>query len=112
VRRDPVVQRVSDDSGGETQVLPLFPVDSYPGPLLQHDAVPFAAIAMRGGKDCSLDVLDTATVETEPPAIGTPWSERWTVRSCGKRALVLVHFVPDATGTTIKVNSGETQAPP
>jgi hypothetical protein len=37
-----------------------------------------------------------------------PWNEKWTVRSCGKLYLVLMHFVPDQTGTGINVNPAET----
>jgi hypothetical protein len=34
-------------------------------------------------------------------AVRQPWTEEWTVRLCGVSGAVPMHFVPDATGTTI-----------
>jgi hypothetical protein len=48
----------------------------------------------------------------EPAGAGAPWDEKWTVRACGKKAVVTMHFVPDAKGTTINVTPKETVALP
>jgi hypothetical protein len=93
---------------GKTKVLALFPGHSYASPLLQHDTVRYAAIGAGAGAECAADVLDTSLPEGEPSGAGVPWIEKWTVRACGKRSEVTIHFVPDATGTTINVSPKET----
>jgi hypothetical protein len=94
--------------GGRSQVEILFPGHSYAGPQLQRDAVPYAAIGAGAGEGCVADVLDTALPGGEPKGPQLPWVEKWTVRACGKRALVTIRFVPDATGTTIEVTPKDT----
>ena len=97
---------------GKPQVAPLFPGHSHAGVALQHDAVQYAAIGAGAGNGCAADVNDTALPEGEPSDNKTPWVEKWTVRACGKKSLVTMHFVPDATGTTISVSPKETVALP
>jgi hypothetical protein len=97
---------------GQSQVLPLFPGHSYAGPQLQRDAVSYAAIGAAAGEGCVADILDTALPDGEPSGEHAPWTEKWTVLACGKRSVVTIHFVPDATGTTIEVSPKETVALP
>jgi hypothetical protein len=97
---------------GRSQVLALLPGHSHAGPTLQRDAVQYAAIGTGAGEGCAADVLDTALPDGEPNGDHVPWVERWTVRACGKRSMVTMHFVPDATGTTINVKPKETVALP
>ena len=58
------------------------------------------------------DVIDTALPDGEPGDDKSPWVEKWTVRACGKKLIVTMHFVPDATGTTVTVSLKETVALP
>jgi hypothetical protein len=88
---------------GRSQVEALFPGHSYAGPQLQRDAVSYAAIGAGAGQGCVAEILDTALPDGEPSGPKLPWVEKWTVRACGKRAVVTIRFVPDATGTTIEV---------
>ena len=97
---------------GNPQVAPLFPGHSHAGVVLQHDAVQYAAIGAGAASGCATDVIDTALPEGEPSNDKAPWVEKWTVRACGKKSLVTMHFVPDATGTTITVSPKETVALP
>jgi hypothetical protein len=41
-----------------------------------------------------------------------PWDEKWTIRACGKRSVVTMHFIPGPTEMTIKVTPKETVALP
>ena len=93
---------------GKTAVYGLFPGQSAATPKLQHDAVQFAAIGAGAAASCQIDVLETSLPDGPPSGAGVPWTEKWTLRACGKRSLVTMHFVPDATGTTINVTLKET----
>lgn len=95
----------------KTAVVALFPGQSAAGAELQHDAVQYASVGAGAGS-CQVDVLDTALPRGEPKGPGVPWDERWTVRACGKKSVVTMHFVPDAKGTTINVTPKETAALP
>ena len=97
---------------GKSRVLVLFPGHSYAGAVLQRDAVQYAAIGAGAGEGCAAEVLDTALPQGEPSGPKVPWVEKWTLQACGKRSVVTVHFVPDATGTTINVSPKETVALP
>jgi hypothetical protein len=97
---------------GKTEVAPLFPGHSHAGVILQHGAVQYASIGAGAGGGCVTDVIDTSLPEGEPSDSKSPWVEKWTVRACGKKSVVTMHFVPDATGTTITVNPKETVALP
>jgi hypothetical protein len=97
---------------GKPQVALLFPGHSHAGSVLQHGAVQYASIGAGAGGGCVTDVIDTALPEGEPSGDKTPWVEKWTVRACGKKSVVTMHFVPDATGTTISVSPKETVALP
>jgi hypothetical protein len=59
---------------------------------------------------CQVDVLETALPHGEPRGPGVPWDEKWTVRACGKKSVVTMHFVPNANGMTINVSPKETVA--
>ncbi|MEO8870885.1 MAG: hypothetical protein ABI357_08640 [Granulicella sp.] len=93
---------------GKSQVEALFPGHSYAGPQLQRDAVQYAAIGAGAVAGCVADILDTTLPNGAPSGPKLPWVEKWTVRVCGKRMLVTIRFVPDATGTTIEVAPKET----
>jgi hypothetical protein len=97
---------------GKSAVVGLFPGHSNAGAVLQHDAVQYAGIGAGAGGSCAIDVLETSLPNGEPSDAKLPWDERWTVKACGKRSLVTMHFVPDATGTTINVTPKETVALP
>jgi hypothetical protein len=93
-----------------TEVAWLFPGQSAAGPELQHDAVQYAGLGAGAAGSCQIDVLDTSLPNGEPKGPGVPWDEKWTVRACGKRSVVTMHFVPDAKGMTINVSPKETVA--
>jgi len=93
---------------GEPLIYSQLPGDSYASPMLQRDAMLQVAGGVgAAGATCTPEVLDTALSNGIPESAGEPWSEKWTVRSCKKRYLVPVHFVPDATGTGINVKAAE-----
>jgi hypothetical protein len=96
----------------KSAVYGLFPGRSAAGAALQHDAVQYAGAGAGAAGTCQVDVLDTTLPNGEPSSPKTPWDEKWTVRACGKRSVVTMHFVPDATGTTINVTPKETVALP
>lgn len=97
----------------------LLPGTTRADPLLQRDAFRYAVIAAKPPSGCArIYVADTAFVGAEgaanaslPPARRLPpWKEEWTVAACDQRSVVTVHFVPDATGTTITTSPGETRS--
>lgn len=87
---------------GKASMLSEFPGESYASPLLQHDAILPVAGAVAAfqpkGQTCVPDVVDTHLSGTAPAALKQPWTETWTVVSCGKQLSVPVHFVPDEVG--------------
>ena len=95
---------------GKSAVSPLFPGQSAAGPELQHDAVQFAGLAAGAAVSCQVDVLDTSLPHGEPNGPGVPWDEKWTVRACGKKSVVTMHFIPDVRGMKITVSPKETVA--
>jgi hypothetical protein len=98
---------------GKTAVYALFPGQSAAGAVLQHDAVQYAGVGAGAADNCAVDVLETSLPNGEPSDnTKVPWDEKWTVRACGKRSVVTMHFVPNATGTTINVTPKETVALP
>jgi hypothetical protein len=90
------------------------PGTSIADPVLQKDGLMYAQMAMVGvvPADCKKYLyLDTAFEAFETNLVGArgrPWTERWTVRGCGVDAVVRMHFTPNATGTQITANTGET----
>jgi hypothetical protein len=69
-----------------------------------------AAIALKTGRDCK-HIAITNTELTAPPyhPVFNPvtkvilkgnWREQWTVRMCGKTAVVPITFIPDGRGGT------------
>jgi hypothetical protein len=97
---------------GKTTVAALFPGQSAAGVVLQHDAVQYAAIGAGADASCVVDVLETSLPNREQSDAKLPWDEKWTIRACGKRSLVTMHFIPGATETTIQVTPKETVALP
>ena len=93
---------------GKTAVSALFPGQSAAGVVLQHEAVQYAAVG--AGASCVVDVLETSLPNGEPGGPNLPWVEKWTVRACGKKSVVTIHFAPEAGGTTISVSPKETVA--
>jgi hypothetical protein len=94
---------------------PLLPGTSHADPILQKDAVLYAEIAAGAPeKDCDSNFIE----QTEflkfggaplEGAKGSPWDELWTLRGCTRRAQVVMHFIPDRTGTTISTTKTETK---
>ena len=92
---------------------PLLPGTTITDPELQQDSVQYAAAAM-GAMPPGCDqggVIDTefASLDGQPPGVKPqpgdtpkPWTERWTLQACAKRAIVGMKFTPDATGTAIQ----------
>ncbi|WP_353063094.1 hypothetical protein RBB77_17630 [Tunturibacter psychrotolerans] len=97
---------------GKSAVYGLFPGESAAGAALQHDAIQYAGAGVGAAGMCQVDVLETSLPNGEPSNPKVQWDEKWTVRACGKRSIVTMHFVPDATGTTINVTPKETVALP
>jgi len=89
----------------------LLPGTTIASLTLQRDAIFYAKLGMAAiaPKDCKENpVINTSFKGSEsealPQATGAvrrPWMEEWTVRLCGVTGVVPMHFVPDATGTTI-----------
>lgn len=81
--------------------------------LLQRDALMYAFMGAAAfiPPGCHYpQVVDTRFVRFEGPAdpdakgrIKRPWEEILSVEGCGARGDVTLHFIPDATGTTINV---------
>jgi hypothetical protein len=92
-------------------MMPLLPGTTHADFVLQKDAVVFAFRALTtvpGGREANCDVgyvADTAFVAQEnttlPGAKGPSWRELWTLASYTQKMLVPMHFIPDATGTSI-----------
>jgi hypothetical protein len=93
---------------GKTAVYGLFPGQSAAWAALQHDSVQFAGAGAGAGPSCAVDVLETSLPNGAPTDSKAPWDEKWTVRACGKRSIVTMHFVPNGNGTTINVTPKET----
>lgn len=91
----------------------MLPGTSVSNFRLQRDSLMYAAAAMGGlaPKDCKdVRILDTRFVAFEgPEAAKRPWTEEWTVRSCGVTGRVTMHYAPDATGTGITTRLSETR---
>lgn len=78
---------------------------------LQKDAVLYAMSAMVNvaPRDCKEAPVintqfkgrDSEEVLDANGAVRHPWTEEWTVRLCGVTGVIPMHFIPDATGTTI-----------
>lgn len=97
---------------GKTSVAALFPGQSAAGVMLQHDAVQYAAAGAGADASCVVDVLETSLPNGEQSDAKLPWDEKWTIRACGKRSVVTMHFIPGPTEMTIKVTPKETVALP
>jgi hypothetical protein len=103
---------------GPTEVMrfPGAPGSTRADPRLQQDSVRYllAGAAPYLPKACDLiQLIDTVYVGVEGAPISggksAPWQEHWTVAGCNVGAQVTLHFIPDATGTTIDVRPAETK---
>jgi hypothetical protein len=111
---------------GVLKTRPLLPGTTIAGPQLQADSVEYAAAAMgdmpagceQGGiVDTAYARMDGEPDGAKPPpgAVMKPWTELWTLQACSKRAVVIMHFTPDGTGTEIQAALADTpgeQTPP
>jgi hypothetical protein len=84
----------------------LLPGGTIADPILQNYAQSFALKAAGGLPAGCKDgyVANTAFAgydASNPNGNGGPWKEVWTLDLCGPPRRVLMHFIPDATGTTI-----------
>ncbi|MBC7906016.1 MAG: hypothetical protein H7Y60_04600 [Rhodospirillaceae bacterium] len=90
---------------------------------LQRDTLMYVVVASSAiiPKDCK----DTQITNTEflgfdgapmpdarPGMEARPWAEDWTLIGCNNGAVVKVHYIPDATGTTINTKGNETRRIP
>ena len=97
---------------GKGQMLPLLPGDGWAGPLLEHDTMlqVVSAATVYTGQKCPVDVVNTHLASGRPAENPkTPWTELWTVHSCGKHFGVPITFVPDdvGDGTSMSVNASK-----
>jgi hypothetical protein len=99
----------------------LLPGTTIADVRLQQDALKYAVTAMAATrpKDCnSTKLINTKFIAFDGgkppvPAEGgkTPWTEEWTMKSCGVTGVVDVRFVPKATvGTTIMAQMNKSKA--
>jgi hypothetical protein len=103
--------------GTTPRLFTSFPGDSIASPQLQHDFYPLA-IASAAAKTSSctkMEVVNThfAGFEGAPtPSVNgrtaQPWHEDWLLMGCGHAVKVVVHFVPDTSGTSGRLQSEET----
>ena len=107
-----------DPESGEANVGNMLPGTSRAEPTLQKDSLEYAAMAASIPEDnCEKAWVDNTeflnlTAETQEGAKSEPWDEKWTLISCTKKAEVLMHFIPDKTGTTIAASSADTKFTP
>jgi hypothetical protein len=98
-------------ASGKLATTLMLPGTSIADPLLQRDAILYAQTGMAAiaPRDCKESPVintqfkswDSAELPGAKGAVRRPWTEEWTVRLCGVSGVVPMHFVPDATGTTI-----------
>lgn len=82
---------------------------------LQHDSLTTAMLGMvklapQGCKD--VRYIDTKFIGFEGTNSGRrPWTEEWTLRSCGVTGIVTMHFTPDVSGpgTSMRSSVNETR---
>lgn len=96
---------------GKMIMTQMLPGTSHAELQLEKDAIFYARLGMANlaPKDCkAIQIVDTKflqydeTVPVTMPGRGNrAWTEEWTVRACGVTGMVPMHFIPDATGTTI-----------
>jgi hypothetical protein len=91
---------------------PLFPGMTHADLALQVDV--FKSSGVQASIDRWRDpacarayVDDTAFIDQDaaaaPGTRGPRWIEAWTIAACGRKAVFLVVFTPDATGTTFAI---------
>lgn len=100
---------------GGGQIQPLLPGDGWAGPLLERDTMVqvAAAAAIYTHDRCPVDVIRTHLTEGKPSTNPkAPWTELWTVRSCGKQFGLPVTFTPDESGGGTSMSVNATKAVP
>jgi len=108
---------------GRIFVVAKIPGTTHADPLLVHDTLmeAYQAAAMRIGSCQKVRFVDTSfeAFEGEPnPRAksqmngGRPWREIWTLDICGSPTQVIIHYIPDETGTTIVSGPITPQTPP
>jgi len=98
LRRSAFLQ-MKDDKVYPMALLPGATIADY---LLQADALNIVSTAAvtRLDKECNeASVTDTA-VSQAPEAAGQPWTERWSVDTCGEVQEIDVNFTPSPQGGT------------
>ena len=96
------------------KVYPMLPGDTLTDPLLQRDAIGNVLVAAGMIKPAGCNqfrVIDTKfasfgllSKQALPGRDKRSWNEDWTVRACNRTGIATITFIPDATGTTIKVS--------
>jgi hypothetical protein len=96
----------------------LLPGTTIADARLQQDALIYAVMGMQNlmpSLDCkdiqytntSFVAFGEANPQVPPGRENRSWTEEWTMRACGVTGIVTMHFLPDATGTTISSGVGE-----
>ena len=107
-------------SDGALRRIALLPGNTIADPFLQRDGIMYARAGAAGliPPDCHhVLIVETRFVKYEGDAVASvpsgrtlrPWREDWALDACGTRVAVVMHFVPDATGTTIVVHRNESR---
>lgn len=107
-------------SDGVLRRIALLPGNTIADPFLQRDGIMYARAGAAGliPADCrQVLIVETRFVKYEGDAVASvrsgrmlrPWREDWAIDACGRRVAVMMHFVPDATGTTIVVHRNESR---
>ncbi len=99
---------------GQLATGPLLAGTTHADPVLQRDTVriAFAAAAATFAGCPDPAIIDTRYVGLEAPPDPTlsaarqtpPWREDWTLRGCNKEVVLPLHFLPDATGTSVRAS--------
>lgn len=103
---------------GKMRRIALLPGTTIADARLQQDALMYAEMGMQNlmpSLDCkdiqytntSFVAFGEANPQVPPGRDNRSWTEEWTVRACGVTGIVTMHFIPDATGTTISSGVGE-----
>jgi hypothetical protein len=92
---------------------PLLPGGTIADPVLQNAAQANALVADGGIPAACHDAYVANTAFGGYEGAGTAqqhaaWKEIWTLSLCGAVKNVVLHFVPDGPGITVKANAGET----
>lgn len=97
-------------------LITALPGESRSSSVLQQDTLPnvITAVHVQNKTPCdNIEIINTtvATInnkklqrlDPETVVASKPWYEVWTVAACGRKLLVPVQFIPDATGTGFNI---------